>query len=208
MHSRKLYTSLFLLLLFTAVFFLKENFNGALYQDEHHYLPAAITFSKEPIPSVDLLTSYNELNTPIPFILGGWVVSLFGEDIQYLRLLTFGVSFILLMTFVWSAPNSSKRFFICLAGLLAFPNYYLCSVYYYTDIFAMATALAGAVAYVNSKHWLAVIFFIASVCCRQYMLAFPAAVACYELLVILKRSSNVSQFISAALSKEPGCCML
>ncbi|MCE7042231.1 hypothetical protein [Dyadobacter sp. CY312] len=200
MHPRKVYTSLFLLLLFIAVFFLKDNFNGALYQDEHHYLTAAVTFSKEPIPSIHLLKSYNELNTPIPFILGGWVVSIFGENIQYLRLLTFGVSFLLLMTFVWSAPNKSRRFFICLAGLLAFPNYYLCSVYYYTDIFAMATALAGAVAYVKGRHWLAVVFFVASVCCRQYMLAFPAAVVCYELFVILKRSANVSQFISNMLS--------
>jgi hypothetical protein len=202
MHTRKLYTSLFLLLLFISLFFLKDHFTGALYQDEHHYLPAAVTFSEEPIPSISLLKSYNELNTPIPFILGGWVIHLFGEDIQYLRLLTFAVSFMLLMTFVWGAPDRSKRFFLCLAGLLAFPNYYLCSVYYYTDIFAMFTALAGTVAYVKSRHWLAVLFFIASVCCRQYMLAFPAAVVSYELLVILKRSAGFNQFVNNILSDK------
>jgi hypothetical protein len=54
MHTRKLYTSLFLLLLFISLFFLKDHFTGALYQDEHHYLPAAVTFSEEPIPSISL----------------------------------------------------------------------------------------------------------------------------------------------------------
>ncbi len=195
MHSRKLYTSIGVLILFIAVFFLKDRFTGPLYQDENHYLVAAVTFSKEPIPSINLLKTYNELNTPIPFILGGWVVSLFGEDIQYLRLLTYGVSFLLLMTFIWGAPERSKRFFLCLGGLLVFPNYYLCSVYYYTDIFAMLTALAGSVAYIKGKHLWGLLFFVASVSCRQYMLAFPAAVAFYEMLLIWKRSNNMGLLI-------------
>jgi hypothetical protein len=202
MPSRKLLTSLFIFILFVAVFFLKDQFKGPLYQDEHHYLPAAVTFSAEPIPSFNLLRSYNELNTPVPFILGGWVLRLFGEDIQYLRLLTYGVSFLLLMTFIWSAPERSKRFFLCLGGLLIFPNYYLCSVYYYTDIFAMATALAGTVLYIQQRHVWSVLFFIASVACRQYMLAFPAAVVGYELWTFLKRSQNVKQLISYSLSKR------
>jgi hypothetical protein len=202
MPSRKLFTSIFIFILFVVVFFLKDRFTGPLYQDENHYLPAAVTFSEEPIPSLDLLRSYNELNTPIPFILGGWVVKLFGEDIQYLRLLTYGVSFLLLMTFIWSAPDRSKRFFLCLAGLLLFPNYYLCSAYYYTDIFAMATALAGTALYIKGKHIWSVVFFIAAVACRQYMLAFPAAVVCYELWILLRKSQGIQQLVTYALTKR------
>ena len=202
MKSRKLLTSVFIFILFIVIFFLKDKFTGPLYQDENHYLPAAVTFSKEPLPSLNLLKSYNELNTPIPFILGGWVVRLFGENIQYLRLLTFGVSFLLLMTFIWSAPERSKRFFLCLGGLLVFPNYYLCSVYYYTDIFAMATALAGTVLYIQQRHIWSVLFFIASVACRQYMLAFPAAVVAYELWEFLRKSRNVKQMISQSFNQR------
>ncbi|WP_229254356.1 hypothetical protein [Dyadobacter sp. NIV53] len=141
-----------------------------------------------------MLKSYNELNTPVPFILGGWVMSAFGENVQYLRLLTYSISFLLLMIFVWSAPDNSRRFFLCLAGLIAFPNYYLCSVYYYTDIFAMIFVLAGTVAYIKRSHALGALFFIAAVSSRQYMLAFPAAIAGYELLELLKKSSGLKQF--------------
>jgi len=199
MSTKKLYTSLAVLILFIVIFFLKQNFSGELYQDEHHYLPTAAFFSKEPIPSLNLLKSYNELNTPVPFILGGWVVNVFGENIQGLRLLTYAVSFILLMTFVWSSPDDSKRFFICLAGLMVFPNYYLCSVYYYTDIFAMLGVLAGMVAYLKNAHGWAMLFFILAVSSRQYMLAFPAAIVAYEFLELLKKGFNIPTVVSGLL---------
>ena len=195
MHSRKLYASLAVFIIFVVIFFLKQKFNGVLYQDEFHYLPTAVFFSHEPVPSIDLLKSYNELNTPLPFILGGWVVNIFGENIQYLRLLTYGVSFLLLMTFIWSAPGNSKRFFLCLAGLMVFPNYYLCSVYYYTDIFAIISVLAGIVAYLKRAHLAGLLFFVAAISCRQYMLAFPAAIVAYEFLELLKKSSGLTQFL-------------
>ena len=202
MHPRKLYTSVAIVVLFIAVFLLKQNFLGELYQDEFHYLPTAAFFSEEPLPSLDLLKSYNELNTPIPFILGGWVVNVFGENIQGLRLLTFAVSFALLMIFVWNSPDHSKRFFLCLAGLMIFPNYYLCSVYYYTDIFAMIGVLAGVVAYVRKAHWWGMLFFIAAVSSRQYMLAFPAAIVAFEFLESLKKEFSIKSFFSNLLTNR------
>jgi len=200
MHLKKLYTSLFLFIVFIIIFFAKKNFSGELYQDEYHYLPTAILFSHEPIPSLDLLKSYDELNTPLPFILGGWVVNIFGADIANVRLLTFCTSFLLLMIFVWFSPERSKRYFLCLGGLLLFPNYYLCSVFYYTDIFALISVLAGIVAYLKRIHWLSAICFIAAISCRQYMLAFPAAVVAFELLEMLKKSENIRQFSAKIFS--------
>jgi hypothetical protein len=201
MPNRKLYTSFIVFIAFVAIFVYKQNFTDELYQDEFHYLPTAAFFSKEPIPSLNLLKSYNELNTPLPFILGGWVVNSFGENIQYLRLLTFVVSFSLLMVFIWFSPNNSPRFFLCLGGLVAFPNYYLCSVYYYTDIYAMFSVLCGTVAYLKKKHAVAALFFIIAVSCRQYMLAFPAAILAFELLHPLK-NRRVAYFLKNLLSDK------
>ncbi|CAG5071791.1 hypothetical protein DYBT9623_03777 [Dyadobacter sp. CECT 9623] len=202
MNSRKLYVTIFLVALFVAVFFIKDRFTVGLYQDEFHYLPAAIFFSNEPVPSLDLLKSYNELNTPIPFILGGWIVNLFGEAIQPLRLLTAFTSFALLMLFVWNSPGQSRRFWLCLAGLLLFPNYYLVSVYYYTDIFAMFFVLAGTVAYLKRAHWAGMLLFIAAVCCRQYMLAFPAAVVAYEIFERFKKTTDIGLLIKSIFNEK------
>ncbi|KAA6440141.1 hypothetical protein FEM33_05905 [Dyadobacter flavalbus] len=199
MLSRKLYTSLFITALFLIIFLLKDHFTVELYQDEFHYLPTAVLFSHEILPSIDLLKSYNELNTPVPFILGGWVVRIFGENIQHLRLLTFATSFLLLMLFIWNSPDRSKRFWLCLAGLMAFPNYYLCSVYYYTDIFALFFVLAGIIAYLKRMHLGGLLLFVAAVSCRQYMLAFPAAIVAYEFCNVFRSSSNVRDFINRLL---------
>lgn len=173
-----------------------------LYQDEFHYLPTAVYFSKEPVPSHKLLTTYNELNTPIPFILGGWVLRAFGENIQYLRLLTYMTSFLLLMLFVWNSPEKSKRLWLCLGGLIAFPNYYLVSVYYYTDIFAMFFVLAGVVAYIKKVHLAGMLMLIGAVCCRQYMLAFPAAIVAFELLDIFSKAGSIKEFQARLFSNQ------
>jgi hypothetical protein len=202
MSPKKLYTSLFILLLFVLIFLLKDRFTMDLYQDEFHYLPTAVEFSAEPIPSLHLLTSYNELNTPIPFILGGWVLRVFGENIQYLRMLTFITSFSLLMVFIWNSPPDSRRLWPCLAGLMIFPNYYLCSVYYYTDIFAMFFVLAGLVAYLREVHWAGMLFFALAICCRQYMLAFPAAVAAFEFFDGIGKAGNIKTFVSGLFSRK------
>ncbi|CAG4989784.1 hypothetical protein DYBT9275_00380 [Dyadobacter sp. CECT 9275] len=191
MYHKKLFASLFLALLFLSIFFLKDRFQIPPYQDEFHYLATAIQFSKEPFPSLCLLTSYGELNTPIPFILGGWVVHLLGEDLLYLRILTSLFSFSLLMLFIWNSPDKSRRFWVCLLGLLLFPNYYLVSVYYYTDIFAMFFVLAGIVTYLRKAHWAGMLLFVAAVSCRQYMLAFPAAIVAFEIIPSLLKTGQL-----------------
>ncbi len=164
MKSQKAYLTIFFAALFVAIYFIKSQFTGELYQDEIHYYPTAEFFSAEIIPSLDILKNYRELNTPVPFILGGWVIKAFGSDIQYLRLLTLGVSFALLMIFIWSSPKHPKRLILCIAGLVAFPNYYLVSAYYYTDIFAMFFILAGTASYLKKWHVFGMFFFYCRRC--------------------------------------------
>lgn len=182
MNSKKLYASLGLIALFILVLVIKDFFSEGLYQDETHYLPTAVRFSKEIIPSIALLKDYNELNTPLPFILGGWVIRIFGEDILNLRLLTYITSLVLLLLFVWTAPEKPSRLFLCLFGLLLFPSYYLCSIYYYTDIYAMLFVLAGLVAYLKKRHIYGAILMALAIACRQYMLAFPIAIIFFEIV--------------------------
>ncbi len=155
-----------------------------LYQDENHYLPTAVMFSHEIIPSLDLLKTYNQLNTPLPFILGGWVVRLLGEDVQYLRLMNFLLSFCVLLLFVWYKPGSHGQRWLYLIPLVAMPSFYLCAVHYYTDMTAWLSVLLGVVAYLKQKHFPACVAFAAAVASRQYMLAFPLAIGLFEVLRI------------------------
>jgi len=195
--SRKFYGTVGLFIIFLLVFIYKDFFSEAIYQDEHHYFPTIVQFSKEPIPSIDLLKNYDELNTPVPFIIGGWVVRIFGESIFTLRMFTFVTSFLLLMLFVWSAPEQPKRLYRCLIGLFLLPSYYLCSIYYFTDIYAMIFVLAGLIAYRGGKHLLSTICMMLAISSRQYMLAFPMAILAYEFL----KNGFPQPFFSAILKQ-------
>ncbi|TKT91757.1 hypothetical protein FDK13_15330 [Dyadobacter frigoris] len=200
---RKSSSTLLILVLFSFIFILKNHLKGDLYQDENHYLPTAVQFSSQPIPSLHLLETYEQLNTPIPFILGGWTIKVFGENIQNLRLLTFCLSFILILIFIWTSPDTTPvRFWLSLCGLLIFPNYYLISVFYYTDIFAMLFVLLGLVYYLRGSHLFGAIFFIAAICSRQYMLAFPAAIVADGLTNSLRKSASISGFIKNISSNK------
>jgi hypothetical protein len=190
---RKTSSTLIVSVVFIIIFILKNHLTGDLYQDEHHYLPTAVQFSKQPIPSLHLLETYEQLNTPIPFILGGWTLNLLGEDIKNLRLLTFCLSYVLLLVFIWASPPTSRlRFWLGLIGLMIFPNYYLISVFYYTDIFAMLFVLLGLVYYLHESHLLGAIFFAAAISSRQYMLAFPAAIVVDELVKGFRKSNSLA----------------
>lgn len=159
-----------------------------LYQDENHYLPTAVMFSHEIIPSLNLLKTYNQLNTPLPFILGGWVIRLLGEDVQYLRLMNFLLSFCVLLLFVWFRTGARGQRWLYLVPLVAMPSFYLCAIHYYTDMAAWLAVLLGMVAYLEQKHFPACVAFAAAIASRQYMLAFPLAIGLFEVLRIWEES--------------------
>lgn len=199
MNPKKLIASGLALLLFIGIYQYKNHFDFALYQDEIHYYATAIEFSKQPLPSLHLLKTFHELNTPLPFIVGGWVIHIFGENVAYLRLLNFLLSFFIVLLFIWLSPDDSRRFWLCLGGLLIFPNYYLCSVHFYTDVIPLLTVLLGMIMYFRKWYWLAGLFFVAAIASRQYMLAFPAAIILYETYHRYRKSGELKDTFLGAM---------
>lgn len=204
---RPVYITFIIAIVYVAVLVVKD-FLGfpEIYQDENHYLPTAVMFSHEIIPSLNLLKTYNQLNTPLPFILGGWVVRLLGEDVQYLRLMNFLFSFCLLQLFVWYKPGSQSQRWLYFIPLVAMPSFYLCSVHYYTDMVAWLAVLIGLAAYLEGRHWVGCLAFAAAVASRQYMLAFPLAILLFEAVILMKCEGNLKAFIGRAWSEKVMVC--
>lgn len=166
------------------MFVFKDKLNVSLYQDEFHFFETTKAFSSYIIPPVSYLEHYPELNTPLPFIIGGWWINLWGDTIQNLRILTFLLSFTIIAFFIWQSPKDSNKLWVCVLGLWLFPNYYLCTVYYYTDMFAILFLLGGMVSYLQERHFLSGFLMILSICSRQYMIAFPVAILANEIVRI------------------------
>lgn len=200
--SQKIVSTIFFFCVYVAILVYKNFFRESFYQDEIHFFETSIRFGKQIIPSLDLLKNYAELNTPLPFMIGGWWTNVFGQNIQTLRILTFSLSFLIINLFIWQSKTSTTQMWLGLFGLWLFPNYYLCTVYFYTDIFAMTAMLLGMTAYLNQRHFWAGLLFIAAISCRQYMVAFPAAIVAHEGWGVLIKTNSISLVISKLTNKK------
>ena len=166
--------------------------------DEADFWTASLTFSTRFIPTVEQLTSYKELNTPLPFIMFGWLERLFRQGMFAGRLLSMLLSISIVFAVGWPTAQKKQRSLRCLIGLLLCPYFLLYSGLLYTDIIACFFVLLGVISYEHKRHLLICVAFVLAIASRQYMLAFPAAITLYEFVIAMRnipwRSFKVSQY--------------
>lgn len=174
---------------------MREFLKGPYLWDENHYWETSLIFSESLIPSLNELKNYQELSTPLPFIIFGILQHLFQQGIFLGRLFTFILSLAIAFIIGWGKNNQHHRSVLCLIGLFLCPYYLFYSGLLYTDIIASFFVLLGVMSYVHNRHFLSSIAFILAISSRQYTLAFPMAIAVYEftiMLVLHLRSHKIS----------------
>ena len=172
--------------LFVAVAWRLDWLGFEIVRDEVHFWPTSLRFAAEPVPSVGLLRGYGELNTPLPFVLFGWLEAATGGGVAAGRWLNFAVLYGTLCLFVLSARGPTGRVLLAVAGAASFPYLPGVGVHLYTDMIAVGAALAGLVATRRGRWWLASIAFVVAVSSRQYMIAVPAAIGLWRLVEMLR----------------------
>lgn len=169
-------------LLYALVLVVTDGLRFAPLRDEGHFWPTALRFSERFLPTLDDLRSYPELSTPLPFVLFGWVEHLFHGGIRAGRLVNLTLSFVIVCMVGMPRGATVRGPILAAVGLLAFPYYLGTSVHLYTDIIAAFFVLLGVVAYRAERVWLSATAFVLAIASRQYMLAFPLAIAVYEFV--------------------------
>ena len=164
---------------FLALFFGRDALRFPLQWDETHFWATSLEFSREPIPSLDLLRNYGELNTPLPFFLYGHLERLTGEGLFLGRLLN--VLLALFITLVVGFSRRGKPALLATVGLLLFPYFLYYSTLLYTDTLAAALVLLGVVLHRRGRPVPAAVLFALAIAARQYMLAFPLALVAHEV---------------------------
>ncbi|MGB3758873.1 MAG: hypothetical protein WBA07_21235 [Rivularia sp. (in: cyanobacteria)] len=158
---------------------------GPYWHDEKTFWQTSLTFSDRLLPSIEDLRDYDELNTPLPFIIFGALEYLFHQGIFTGRLLNLILS--LSIVFIIGYPSHGKRTraILCLIGLLLCPYFLWLSGRLYTEMIACFWVILGFVSYVRNRHLISAVAFIFAIASRQYMLAFPLAIATYEFIVTI-----------------------
>ena len=190
---------LFLLLIatiYTALVVQFDFLQGAMVKDEPHFWKTSLTLSDNLLPSLEELKDYRELNTPLPFIIFGALEHLTHQGVYIGRLLNVILS--LTIVFIIGFPDRDRQgtAILCALGLFASPYFLLSSASLVTDIIGCFCLLLGFVAYVRDRHWLSCISFVLAISSRQYLLAFPVAIAAYEFIIAAKKTRATQQFNS------------
>ena len=164
---------------------------GDLWRDEIHFWAVSLVFSDRLLPSIDNLRDYDALNTPLPFIIFGGLEYLFHEGVLLGRLLNLILSLTIVFIIGWPRQDKRERAILCLMGLLIYPYYLPLSGRLYTEIIACFWVIMGFISYLRNRHLLSSIAFILAIASRQYMIAFPAAIATYEFIIAIAKAQRL-----------------
>ncbi|MGB3311765.1 MAG: hypothetical protein WA939_24805 [Nodosilinea sp.] len=157
---------------------------GPPWWDEVNFWKSSLTFSDSLLPSMSDLREYHSLNTPLPFMIFGFLEYLFNQGMVAGRLFNLILSLGIVAIIGWPSRQKSGRAILCLLGLFLCPYFLFLSGRLYTEMIACTWVLLGFVAYVRDRHWVSCLAFVLAISSRQYMLAFPMAIATYEFLAI------------------------
>jgi hypothetical protein len=142
--------------------------------DELHFWPASVALFQNGFPTLHQLRSYNELSTPLPFLIFGGLQYLFHGGIVVGRAINVASSFAILLI-IGAFGNFSLRALLCAAGLVLFPYFALVGTHLYTDPLAVLCSVGGVALYLRGWPAGSAICFIGGIACRQYIVAFPLA---------------------------------
>ncbi|MGB3201967.1 MAG: hypothetical protein WBA99_13770 [Nodosilinea sp.] len=155
---------------------------GPPFWDEVNFWKSSLTFSDSLLPTLADLREYHSLNTPLPFMMFGFLEYLFNQGMVAGRLLNLILSLGIVAIIGWPSRQKGGRAIVCLMGLFLCPYFLFLSGRLYTEMIACTWVLLGFMAYVRDRHWVSCLAFVLAISSRQYMLAFPMAIATYEFL--------------------------
>ncbi|MEM7227387.1 MAG: hypothetical protein AAF432_01085 [Planctomycetota bacterium] len=170
-----------LALLFVGLAALYDWLSFAPARDEIHYWPTTLQFAAFWWPPVDFLRTYPELNTPLPFMIFGWLERLTGGGIAVGRWFNLFVTFLQACIILLATRGEHRRAILATVGVLAFPYFTGISLFLYTDAIANLFVLIGIWMWCRERYIVCGIAFTLAVASRQYTVAIPAALAVYGL---------------------------
>jgi hypothetical protein len=179
-------------LIYVGVLIALDFLRFPLRADEQHFWPTTLWFFHDGLPTLSELRSYDELSTPLPFLLFGAIAHFTGSGIVVARVVDFVLSagFVLLIGAVgrfslWSG--------LCALGLIACPYFLAVSTHYYTDMITVAFVGIGLAFHLAKRPFWSGFWFILAIACRQYAVAFPVAILMSNISdAVVTRSARVN----------------
>ena len=164
------------------IVFALTRFNYPLHGDEATFYPITLQFGTHAFPSLRLLRSYEQLQTPFMFFVFGLVGRTVGFDLWKLRVGVALLSYLTLLLFfhLCRARCHDKNPWLSIYATSAFalsPYYLGASFYYYTDIPCLFAMMVALTLYLSGRPLGGAIAAGIALLTRQFSVFLPAAYA-------------------------------
>jgi hypothetical protein len=193
-------------LILESLLYFTIGINQPLWGDEGHFIKTIREFGDD--ISIHQLKHYNEMSTPLPFILYALWGKTFGFQLYQLRVFSLVISLMVFILYfqLFSSIFREDRVSYLLISFLFFQPYMIgLSVFVYTDMLMMF--FLGLVLYAVKDERKFLLFFCAAggLLCRQYFIFIIIASSLLYLLKIHKKENQISKqmLFSSIISVVP-----
>ncbi len=169
------------------------------YHDECHFVETVKLFGQD--MGLSTIQTYNEMSTPLPFILYALWGRIFGFHLHVLRLLSLLIAVItyaLLYRLLDEVIGSKSIAFASAAFMILNPYMIGLSIFVYTDMLTLLFVIVSCIALFHRKPVLLFISLAGALLCRQFTLFLIVAMFIFLMLVLSrKRDGSVLAMIGA-----------
>jgi 4-amino-4-deoxy-L-arabinose transferase-like glycosyltransferase len=182
---------------FLAVFGLQRPFWG----DEAHFVKTIRYFGNN--LTLEKLKHYNEMSTPLPFILYAAWGRLFGFKLETLRILSVVIAFITSLSIhylFFSVFQNAKTALLLTLCVILQPYMLGFSIFVFTDMLAILFLVLACIAVKRENPLLLAVSAALGLLCRQYLAFLPLAAGLYYLWdYVQTRQTRALQMLAAAI---------
>ncbi len=181
------YSFLYLLIIYSII-----GLNHDFWGDEIHFYKTALHFASK--PTLHTLQHYEEMNTPLPFIIYACWSKMTGPAISDLRLLSLLIAFCtfysLFYLFKMLFPENPLFPIAAVILFSIIPYIPGLSIFFYTDLIALLFMLLAFIYCIKNKPVLFFIFSLATLMCRQYFIFFTIACTLFFIIQYFKTKNK------------------
>lgn len=145
--------------------------------------------------SLDLLKTYHQMSTPLPFALYALWGKIFGLTLFPLRILSILIALVTYSLFfhlLGQFTDNKKLLWFTSLFLVVHPYNVGLSIFVFTDMIAILFILSGFRTVIKNRPMLFTLFSALAILSRQYMIFFVAAVGLYFLLKFFLKNDKQS----------------
>ncbi len=173
--------------------------DGPCYHDECHFVETVELFGRD--MGLSTIRTYNEMSTPLPFILYALWGRIFGFQLHVLRLFSLLVAVITYALFyrlLSDVFGSTSIAFASAAFMILNPYMLGLSIFVYTDMLTLLFVILSCIAVLHRKPVLLFVSLAGALLCRQYTLFLAVAISVFCTLVLFRKKDRSASFLIGA----------